>query len=258
MPNFNDSDELQKQYGTAKNLNTRASLHAMFSTNKLGWSSWVFQQYGLRPGLSVLELGCGSADMWAGRAEALRGVKLLLSDFSEGMLEAARESTHDLPGVSYEQIDAQDIPHFDGSFDMVIANHMLYHVPDIDKALGEIARVLRPGGMFYATTLGVGNMKELHDMLHRFHPESERLRGSFTAAFRLENGAPQLCRHFAHVELRRYPDSLHVTQAQPLIDYALSMAGMEDAGEFARHIEGIIARDGAIDITKDAGMFIAR
>lgn len=257
MPNFNDSAELQKQYGTAKNLNTRASLHALFSTNRLGWSNWVFQQYGLRPGQSVLELGCGSAGMWAGRAESMRGVKLILSDFSQGMLDAAREKVRGLPGVSYERIDAQDIPHPDASFDIVIANHMLYHVPDIDKALGEIARMLRPGGRLYATTLGAGNMRELHDMLRRFYPESDCARQSFTAAFRLENGAEQLRRHFAHVELRRYPDSLHVTRAQPLVDYALSMAGMEDAGEFARHIEDVIARDGAIDITKDAGMFIA-
>jgi len=257
MPNFNNSEEMQKQYGTAQNLNTRAALHARFSTNPLGWNNWAFQQYGLRPGQSVLELGCGSAGMWQGRAEALQGVKLLLSDFSQGMLDAARENTHGLPGVAYQVIDAQDIPHPGASFDAVIANHMLYHVPDIDKALGEIARVLKPGGTFFATTLGAENMRELHELLRRFYPESGHLRDAFTAAFRLENGADQLRGHFAHVELRRYPDSLHVTRAQPLVDYVLSMVGMEDASEFARHIEGIIAREGAIDIPKDAGMFIA-
>ena len=256
MPNFNDNQEMQKQYATAQNLNTRASLHALFSTNKLGWNNWVFEQYCLRPYLSVLELGCGSAGMWAGRAGELRGVRLLLSDFSQGMLQTARENTRGLPGISYECIDAQDIPHPEASFDIVIANHMLYHVPDIDKALGEFLRALKPGGTLYATTLGNANMKELYDMLRRFYPESDRARQSFTAAFRLENGAAQLHRHFAHVELRRYEDSLHITQAQPLVDYVLS-SGMEDVDAFARHVEEIIARDGAIGITKDAGMFIA-
>jgi len=255
MTSNKESDEMQKQYGTAQNLNTRAALHALFSTNPLGWSNWVFQQYDLRPGQAVLELGCGSAGMWQGRAGELQGVKLLLSDFSRGMLDAARENTRGLPGVEYQVIDAQDIPHPGASFDVVIANHMLYHVPDIDRALGEFSRVLKPDGVLYATTLGNGNMEELHDMLRRFYPGNAF--DSITAAFRLENGAAQLRRHFANVELRRYPDSLHITRAQPLVDYVLSMSGMEDASEFAQHIEGLIARDGAIDITKDAGMFTA-
>jgi len=267
MPNINNSQDVQKQYATAQNLNTRASLHALFSTNKQGWGSWVFQQYCLRPGMSVLELGCGSAGLWAGRAGELRGVKLLLSDFSEGMLQTARENIGERPGLSYERIDAQDIPHPDASFDMVVANHMLYHVPDIDKALGEIARVLKPGGTLYATTLGEGNMPELIGLLRRFDPAIDFAQDAITDAFGLESGEARLRRHFDHVEVRRYEDSLHVTRAQPLVDYVLSSQGIgnvndvvtgEKAALFARYIEDIIEREGAIDITKDAGMLLAQ
>jgi len=267
MPSFNSTHKMQKQYATAKNLNTRATLHLMFSTNPLGWNNWVFQQYDLRPGISILELGCGSASMWKGRAGELKGVKLLLSDFSEGMLEAARDSTSEFPGASYEQIDAQDIPHPDTSFDIVIANHMLYHVPDIDKALGEIARVPKPDGTLFATTLGAENMRELTELLHEFDPAIDFAQDGITDAFGLESGEARLRRYFSSVEVRRYPDSLHITQARPLIDYVLSSQGIgnvneilvgEKAVSFARFIEEIVARDGAVDITKDAGMFIAR
>jgi SAM-dependent methyltransferase len=258
MPNVNDSEELQKQYATAANLDTRASLHALFGTNPLGWGNWVFQQYSLRPGQSVLELGCGSAGIWRGRAGALRGARLLLSDVSEGMLQAARENTREFTDASYERIDAQDIPRPDASFDIVIANHMLYHAPDIDKALGEIARVLKPGGTLYATTLGERNMPELIELLRRFDPAIDFAQRALTDAFGLESGGARLRGYFDGVEARRYPDSLHITRARPLADYVLSsMTDVEDTEKFARYVEGVIARDGAIDITKDAGMLIA-
>ena len=257
-----DPQALQTQYGTAANLSVRQALHARFSTNPLGWNNWALRQYGLCPGQHVLELGCGNGGQWTGRGAELQGVALLLSDFSQGMLQAARENTAGIPSVAYACIDAQDIPLPDGKFDMVIANHMLYHVPDIERALGEIARVLKPGGTLCATTLGSKNLCELTALLHTFDPAIDFTQRAITDVFGLESGAPKLRRHFARVELRRYPDSLHVTQAQPLVDYVLSFMGMgnineEQASRLLCHLDDKIARDGAIDITKDAGMFTA-
>ena len=267
MPDFNNPEEMHKQYGIAANLNARAALHQLFSTNKLGWSNWVFQNYSLRPGQTVLELGCGNGGIWAGRAAQMPPIKLVLSDFSEGMLRTAQENISGIPGTEYRVIDAQNIPCPDASFDIVIANHMLYHVPDIDRALREIARVLRPGGTLYATTVGRGTYRELTDLLAQFDPAIDFAQDAITEAFGLESGEEKLRRHFASLEIRRYPDSLHVTRAQPLIDYVLSSQGIgnvndivtgERAAQFGQYIECIIARDGAINISKDAGMFVAR
>ena len=58
-------------------------------------------------------------------------------------------------------MDAQDIPFEDDTFGCVVANHMLYHVPDLDKGLAEIRRVLKPGGKLYAATNGEAHMLEL-------------------------------------------------------------------------------------------------
>ena len=262
-----DKEQLQAQYATASNLNSRAALHWLFSTNKLGWNQWVFQNYELQSGQKILELGCGNGGIWAGHAVQIpEEIILILSDFSAGMLQEAKENICGISNVGFMVIDAQNIPWADAAFDIVIANHMLYHVPDLDRAIKEIARVLKPGGTLYATTLGAGNFKELFDLLHAFEPSFVFGQEALTDAFGLETGEAKLRGCFAEVEIRRYPDGLHVTQAQPLVDYVRSLQGIgnvteifegEKAELFGRYFEDIIARDGAIDISKDAGMLVA-
>ena len=86
----------------------------------------------------------------------------MLSDFSEGMLEQARQNLKSsLSLFQFNVIDAQSIPFDNASFDIVIANHMLYHVPNRSKAFSEIKRVLKPSGRFYSSTGGCTHLKEL-------------------------------------------------------------------------------------------------
>jgi ubiquinone/menaquinone biosynthesis C-methylase UbiE len=263
MPNFNNGSELKKQYGTANNLNTRVLLHQQFSTNKLGWSNWVFQN----PKQAILEIGCGNGGIWKSNTDKVpHDVKLILSDFSDGMLNAAKENTKGMDFIEYKVIDARYIPYSDNTFDMVIANHMLYHVPEIKKALSEISRVIKPNGIFYATTIGENNIKELVEILHDFDPNIDFAQGSITEAFGLENGKKNLSEFFNSVELRRYEDSLHITEPQPLIDYVLSSKGIgnindiivgEKVKQFSSYISKLFSENGYIDVSKDAGMFIS-
>ena len=83
----NDRETVRKQYSTAEKLNTRISIHSKYSTNKQGFGNWIASHYDIRDGMSVLELGCGTGDMWAGKQNMIRRCsRLVLSDFSEGML----------------------------------------------------------------------------------------------------------------------------------------------------------------------------
>jgi len=268
VANFNTADEMKKQYGTAANLDSRVLLHQLFSTNKLGWSKWVFQNYHLEPNQTILELGCGNATIWRENADKIpTGTKLVLSDFSSGMLAVAQKTTSGLNFVDeYAVIDAQSIPFRDDTFDIVIANHMLYHVPNISMALIEISRVLKPDGVFYATTIGKDNMREIVDMLHAFDPGIDFALDAILNAFGLESGEALLAQVFDSVDSKRYDDSLHVTEPKPLVDYILSSQGMGNVGEiivgdkvkaFHKYIEGLFAKDGYINIQKDAGIFIA-
>lgn len=75
--------------------------------------------------------------------------EIILSDFSPNMLKCAKNNLENLDcKFKYKKINAEDIPYDDESFDVVIAEHMLYFVTDIEKALSEIKRVLKPNGIF--------------------------------------------------------------------------------------------------------------
>jgi SAM-dependent methyltransferase len=142
---------------------------------------------------------------------------------------------------------------------------MLYHVPNRAKALAEIRRVLRPGGRFYASTVGDAHMKELSELVQRFDPEMARSGvglGRAYIPFSLENGGEQLRAVFDHVEIVRYPDALDVTEVAPLVDYILSGSNIEEAGAaqrdtLTRFVQTEMDRQGVIHISKDSGVFVA-
>jgi ubiquinone/menaquinone biosynthesis C-methylase UbiE len=266
MSKIADQDYLlNQQYRDASNLNARIQLHMRFSQNSYGWHPWVFDQLKAPPQARVLELGCGPGRLWSENAARIPpGWEITLSDFSPGMLAEAQGN---LAGagrrLAFERVDVQAIPFADASFDVLIANHMLYHVPDRPRALAEIRRVLRPGGRFYATTIGATHLREIAELVQRFDIQyvfgaDNRAAESFT----LENGAEQLARFFEQVELRRLEDGLIVTEAEPLIAYILSgrvEAALEDdrVAEFAAFVRRELAEHGAISITKDSGLFEA-
>ena len=96
----------------------------------------------------VLEVGCGSGEM-AEQVAALPGVSLVATDVDDESVEltAAR-------GVDARQADVCYLPFDPESFDVVYAGWVLDHVRDIDRALAEVRRVLRPGGTLVAVTGG--------------------------------------------------------------------------------------------------------
>lgn len=257
---------LTDQYKDASKLGARIQLHRRFSTNKYGLPRWVFDQFDLPPMCRILDLGCGPADLWVENLSRIpAGWEITLTDFSPGMVEKAQENLRDSERpFAFDIVDAQDIPYDDASFDAVIANHMLYHVPDRAKALSEIRRVLRPGGKLYISTVGETHLQELYDLVNRFDPEGRHRSARGTNPFTIESGLPQVRRWFSRVTTRRYEDNLVVTETKPLITYILSLVDAQSIfvghrlKELVAYVEQEIATHGAIHITKDSGMFEAR
>ena len=125
MSTINQSDVVKEQYKSAANLSTRISIHEKYSTNKTGFANWIFSNYKIKDCARILELGCGTGDMWKGRDDVVsKSARLVMSDFSEGMLDAAKENLSQYEKIEYKVIDIQDIPFENDSFDVVIANMM--------------------------------------------------------------------------------------------------------------------------------------
>jgi ubiquinone/menaquinone biosynthesis C-methylase UbiE len=254
---------LTQQYATDKNLAARTNLHEKCSTNKQGFVPWLFEQYQFAENYIILELGCGNAVQWAKRAGNLpKGSTLILSDFSPGMLKAAKENMHGCKNAEFAQIDIQNIPFGNEQFDAVIANHMLYHVPDIDKAIAEVWRVLKPGGTFYAATNGNGGMQTfLHAAFKSQDPNTTAF--SYGFSFNLQNGEEILKRQFKNTTRKDYEDSLKIDQTDDLLEWlyssvSLSTYSKEDAENLRPYFENLKAKTGFIEIPKEVGLFICK
>jgi len=264
MSKFTDQQYLKTdQYRDSTNLEARVMIHQRFSTNSYGWFKWVFDMLAKLPdNARILELGCGHALLWKENVHRIpAGWNVTLSDLSSGMLDAAwRNLVVTGRAFKFEEIDAQSIPYGDETFDAVVANHMLYHVPDRPKAIAEVHRVLKPGGRLIATTVGENHMHEIMDWFRRVHISN--VWESFVVPFTLENGLEQLQPFFSAVALSRYEDSLHATELEPMMDYIRSgiRANELSEDEFAkvqRDLEKELKERGRIFITKDSGLFEA-
>jgi 2-polyprenyl-3-methyl-5-hydroxy-6-metoxy-1,4-benzoquinol methylase len=131
---FSDGDPaylLGHQYRTDANLRARMSVHERFRTSPLGWHWWVFDQLPSESAARVLELGAGNGALWRENIERLPADwTVTITDVSAGVLESARRGLGTDGIFDYEEVDARALPFGADSFDIVIANHMLYHVRD--------------------------------------------------------------------------------------------------------------------------------
>lgn len=159
----------------------------------------------------VLEVGCG----WGELAQKIRdgvGADVVATDLSPHMVEVARSA-----GVDASLADVQALPFADGTFDVVVAAWMLYHVPDIDRGLAEIARVLRPGGRIVAATNSVTHLQELRLLVGS---------GGSTIQFSRESGEEMLARHFARVERTDIDGELEFADRAAVEEYVRASISM--------------------------------
>jgi DNA-binding transcriptional MerR regulator/trans-aconitate methyltransferase len=259
---------VNQEYESAFNLQTRIRMHDDFSVNPYKWHHWLFDQMMIPVSSTILELGCGDGTLWKRNADRIpEGWDVTLTDLSEGMLNDAKEGLeHCAPSnrLRFASADARSIPFPDASFDVVLANHMLYHVTERHQALKEIRRVLKPGGMLFSSTMGRHHMVEVKGFLSEINPNYDFGRQDFACEFGLENGEDQLeAAGFVDIRLKRYEDALRVTDAKPLIDYIRTTPGGREnltdsrLAQLETMLNEQIHAAGAIPITKEVGLFVA-
>lgn len=262
---INEDKKWIKQYKDASNLRARINLHQKFSTNKEGWMPWFFKKLPLNEKCKVLELGCGDGSLWKMNYKSIpKDWDIYLTDFSKGMLDDAKKNlSKQKEKFKFEIVDAEKIPYEDESFNVVIANHMLYHVENIDIAMSEIKRVLKKDGVFYASTVGKQHMKEMREIISKVDKSILQVESfNLTQKFQLENGKKILNKWFSNVAIKRYKDSLTVKEEDALLEYIFSMTGNiqeEFDEEKLKKIQTILEKEkkqkGYIYITKDTGFF---
>lgn len=171
----------------------------------------------------ILELGCGPADLWVENAHRMSSDwDVILTDLSFRMLRQARRRLRATGrAFQFKVVDAgQRIPMADSSFDVVLANHMLFYVPDRAKTLREIYRLVRPGGRFIATTFGRGHLRELSRLLDGVGESQSDVE---VERFSLERGVREVSQLFPAVKVKRYENSLAVSDADSIVEFVLAL-----------------------------------
>jgi SAM-dependent methyltransferase len=198
----------------------------------------------------------------AGRPEG--AWRVWLSDLSSGMLVEARRRIKASRIQGYVSLDAQTLPFPDERFDAAIANHMLYHVPEIGDCLRELRRILRPGGRLYAATNGPRHLQEIARLVSIAKSEArsetvQAFRGS-VARFDLDTGLQQVASLFSHVEVRRYPDSLRVTDIEAVVRYVQSSSILAVTGLALERLRQLLADEirshGYLAVSKEVGLIM--
>jgi SAM-dependent methyltransferase len=159
----------------------------------------------------ILEVGCGWGELaeWLARET---GAEVVATDRSPRMIELARAR-----GVDAKLADVQELPFADGEFDVAVAAWMLYHVPGLERAIAELARVLRPGGRLIAVTNSRFHLMELRDLVGS---------GPSTLSFARETGEELLSPHFAHIRREDIDGHLEFADRAEVEEYVRASISM--------------------------------
>jgi ubiquinone/menaquinone biosynthesis C-methylase UbiE len=273
----------QEQYSTDERLRARIETHERYSELREPWPAWVANQLPQPVAGPLLDAGAGNGAIFLAVAPRLAGEDQAVAfDLSPGMLAACRARAADagLAATAFVNGTIEALPFADDTFGLAMANHMLYHVPDIPRAVAGLRRVLRPGGLFIATT---GSRDDYAEML-ALHAEGVRATGlpldpgqddGVITRFNLENGRDYIAPYFPDVELRKREDALRIPTVDAFMRFYLSAwiytgaSGPDDprvppggwnalAEWVAARAASGIAREGVFRMRKTAGAFIAR
>lgn len=263
--NVNEMEQkLKNQYLNSSNISARINLHKEYTANRQGWFPWLYEQCRIRPGDTILELGCGDASLWLENQKRIpTDVHIILSDLSDGMLRDVRRSigTED-QRFHFDVMDAHQIHMPDNSIDLLIANHVLFYCENLQQVFREVKRVLKSDGIFVCSTYSSNHMKEISELVQEFDDRIVLSADRLYERFGKENGELLLKKEFANIRWIQYEDHLNVTDADALIAYVLSCHGNQNRYIVDRYrdFRSFVKKktDRGFYITKDAGVFIVK
>lgn len=271
MTSQHEQDAVKRQYATNDNLRIRHETHDKYTVPKKDFAEWAIKCVHWRGDEKVLDAGCGPGLYYTRFEEFLPGIRYFGMDLSAGML-----MEHPGERERLTVSDVRNLPYPDGFFDVVMANHMLYHVEQVEDAVKELRRVLKPGGIMMVATNSMQTMPELQVLMRRAIVLLTRQGATQVRApalpsdhFALENGTRLLARYFFAVVRYDLPGALVFPDVEPAIAYLESTRDLREAQLppdvvwddvmmiMRQQINQLIKHLGELVINKQVGLLLA-
>lgn len=266
-----DRQTVELAYRSEDGLVVRQRIHEQYSFPPINFAEWVLSRIEWRGDERVLDVGAGQGTYFEPVQMRIPHGELIAGDLSMGM---ARSAAAQPAAERVLNFDAEHLPFPKHTFDVVLANHVLFLVPNIHNALREIQRVLKPSGVLLASTNSRTNMPELNVLFKRvLGLLGVRARTASLAMplthFYLEDAPSLAARYFFAVARHDLPSLLIFPNAQPLIDYVNSLRALREPSlprsitwedfmtVFADQAQRLINHNGEIVISKLSGAIVA-
>jgi ubiquinone/menaquinone biosynthesis C-methylase UbiE len=240
--------EAQEQYGAStRNLDSRVAIHS-FGSSPLSWPVFVRSRLPLEVGAVILDVGAGTGIHW----REPTAVRPVLLDLHAPMCHELRQLRH--PVV---QASAEMLPMAGASFDGVLCTHALYHVPDPERAIAELFRVVRPGGWIALSSNGPRHMAQLSELRRSAGVVADRTPHS--RFFGIEDAVRALTARGLRPVTHEFSDDLKVTDASVVLDYCASLGPLtpEQERRMTELLHNEIAEFGHYRIERQSALIVA-
>ncbi len=216
---------LRQHYRTSDAWRVRHETHETYTVPQIDFVAWVMKHITLRGDERILDVGCGPGDYYDYLQEHHPNVQYTGLDYSSGMLVGHSAPNRLLRG----SMEALPLP--DDTFDIVMANHVMYLAPDIDAVIAETQRVLKPNGIFVATTNSTTTMPQFRELFRRaillVSPpgvtRDVKVPAGIHHRFALENGSRMLAQHYFAVVRHDLPSAFVFDEVEPIMEYLESI-----------------------------------
>lgn len=184
------------------------------------WNHWRLGKQKILPHQKILEVGCGAGKFWKNITDKLPAdIHLTLTDISEKVIDQCQENVI-FPNLLFNVADIHDLPFPTHSFDHIISDFVLHAVANLERAIQEMKRVVRAGGIIGIATFGQGNKSEIWDIGNRIDPSLQYPLEKEIGKFGENNAKAILKNHFNTINEQIYESILKIEDAKTVLNFA--------------------------------------
>ena len=256
---------------THKDLQTRIDIHSQYGSRDI--DAWMLELLNPGKAIRILDVGCGAGKQLAAFHKHLGGdAEIVGGDISEELLDQARELGAQL-GDAFEVVELdfnQPLDFADDQFELISCCFAIYYAADIPFTVGEMNRVLRPGGRLFTTGPMPANKALFYDVIRAATgAEIPPMPGSSRYSTEILDAIQAA---FSSVEVAEFENPLVFEQVDPFVQYVRASLSedrklwkelFDTAGEFESVMESIeteaarrMEQDGKLVMTKIVGGFV--